>query len=116
VNSIYAEYYPTVTVSDNILVFTRAGEHLREDFMESNMSKKGFSLAKPIAGDINIEPKKERLLHRKMATGFFLQDNFLDKVLAIMIFINRFILRKVGANQKIWERILTQNFGRVLPV
>jgi outer membrane protein OmpA-like peptidoglycan-associated protein len=58
VNTIYAEYYPTVTVSDNILVFTRAGIHMREDFMESNMSKKGFSFAKPIAGDINIEPKK----------------------------------------------------------
>jgi outer membrane protein OmpA-like peptidoglycan-associated protein len=58
VNSIYAEYYPTVTVSDNILVFTRAGEHMREDFMESTISKKGFSLAKPIDGDINIEPKK----------------------------------------------------------
>ncbi|MEI6087819.1 MAG: OmpA family protein [Bacteroidota bacterium] len=58
VNSVYAEYYPTVTVSDNILVFTRAGIHMREDFMESNMSKKGFSFAKPIAGDINIEPKK----------------------------------------------------------
>ncbi len=58
INSIYAEYYPTVTVSDNILVFTRAGIHMREDFMESNMSKKGFSFAKPIAGDINIEPKK----------------------------------------------------------
>ena len=58
VNSIYAEYYPSVTVSDNILVFTRAGIHMREDFMESNMSKKGFSFAKPIAGDINIEPKK----------------------------------------------------------
>lgn len=58
VNSIYAEYYPTVTVSDNLLVFTRAGLHMREDFMESNMSKKGFSLAKPIDGDINIEPKK----------------------------------------------------------
>lgn len=58
VNSIYAEYYPSVTVSDNILVFTRAGLHMREDFMESNMSKKGFSLAKPIEGDINIEPKK----------------------------------------------------------
>jgi outer membrane protein OmpA-like peptidoglycan-associated protein/tetratricopeptide (TPR) repeat protein len=58
VNSIYAEYYPTVTVSDNILVFTRAGIHMREDFMESNMTKKEFSFAKPIAGDINIEPKK----------------------------------------------------------
>ena len=57
-NSIYAEYYPSVTVSDNILVFTRAGLHMREDFMESNMTKKGFSLAKPIEGDINIEPKK----------------------------------------------------------
>ena len=58
VNSIYSEYYPSVTVSDSILVFTRRGEHLREDFMESTISKKGFSFAKPINGDINIEPKK----------------------------------------------------------
>lgn len=58
INTPYAEYYPSVTVSDNVLVFTRAGEHSREDFMESTMSKKGFSLAKPIQGDINIEPKK----------------------------------------------------------
>jgi outer membrane protein OmpA-like peptidoglycan-associated protein len=58
VNSPYAEYYPSVTVTDNKLIFTRAGEHLREDFMESSINKKSFSLAKPIQGDINIEPKK----------------------------------------------------------
>ncbi len=58
VNTPYAEYYPSVTVTDNILVFTRAGEHLREDFMESAFNKNGFGLAKPIKGDINIEPKK----------------------------------------------------------
>jgi len=41
-----------------MLIFTRRGEHLREDFMQSTLTKTGFSEAKPIAGDINIEPKK----------------------------------------------------------
>ena len=58
VNSRFAEYYPSVTVTDNKLIFTRAGDHSREDFMETSLHKKTFSLAKPIQGDINIEPKK----------------------------------------------------------
>ncbi len=58
VNSPQSEYFPSVTVTDSLLVFTRHGEHGREDFMQSTITKNGFSAAKIIDGDINIEPKK----------------------------------------------------------
>ncbi len=58
VNTAESEYYPSVTVTDSLLVFTRHGEHGREDFVESRISKNGFSAWKIIDGDINIEPKK----------------------------------------------------------
>ncbi|MFX9069609.1 hypothetical protein ABTN30_20080, partial [Acinetobacter baumannii] len=52
------EYYPSVTVTDSLLVFTRRGEHLREDFFQSTINGKTFGKAKAINGDINIEPQK----------------------------------------------------------
>ncbi|MEN9598235.1 MAG: hypothetical protein RL596_546, partial [Bacteroidota bacterium] len=58
VNSSYSEYYPSVTVTDSLLVFTRRGEHLREDFFQSALNGNKFGKAKPINGDINIEPQK----------------------------------------------------------
>lgn len=58
VNSPYSEYYPSVTVTDSLLVFTRRGEHLREDFFQSVINGKNFGKAKAINGDINIEPQK----------------------------------------------------------
>jgi outer membrane protein OmpA-like peptidoglycan-associated protein len=58
VNSPYSEYYPSVTVTDSLLVFTRRGEHLREDFFQSVVDGNKFGKAKPINGDINIEPQK----------------------------------------------------------
>lgn len=58
VNSPQSEYYPSVTVTDSLLVFTRKGEHAREDFIESRISKQGFAASKIIEGDINMEPNK----------------------------------------------------------
>lgn len=58
VNSPQSEYFPSVTITDSLLVFTRLGDHQREDFFESGISKKGFGAARPIKGDINLEPKK----------------------------------------------------------
>lgn len=58
VNSPFAEYYPNVTVTDSLLIYTRAGEHQREDFMESKFDGKKFGRSEAIKGDINIEPKK----------------------------------------------------------
>jgi outer membrane protein OmpA-like peptidoglycan-associated protein len=58
VNSPFAEYYPNVTVTDSLLIYTRAGDHQREDFMESKFDGRRFGMSEPIKGDINIEPKK----------------------------------------------------------
>lgn len=61
VNTVRSEYYPSVTVTDSLLVFTRIGEHGREDFIESRMHKKGFGESKLINGDINLETNKGAL-------------------------------------------------------
>ncbi|SJZ38440.1 OmpA family protein [Sediminibacterium ginsengisoli] len=58
VNSAKSEYYPSVTVTDNQLVFTRKTGAAREDFFESDINKKGFGASHPINGTINIEPLK----------------------------------------------------------
>lgn len=58
VNGPRSEYYPSVTVTDSLLVFTRRTADQREDFMQSTITDKKFSKAKLIEGDINIEPRK----------------------------------------------------------
>ncbi len=58
VNSLTSEYYPSFTIDDSILVFTRRGEGIREDFVESRLTPTGYSKAEIIKGDINIEPSK----------------------------------------------------------
>lgn len=61
VNTPQSEYYPSVTVTDSLLVFTRLGRG-REDFVESRISKKGaFSQWKFIDGDLNEETNKGAL-------------------------------------------------------
>jgi outer membrane protein OmpA-like peptidoglycan-associated protein/tetratricopeptide (TPR) repeat protein len=59
VNSTSSEYYPSVTVTDDALVFTRRTGNAREDFMLSGInSKDSFNKAAPLDGDINLEPRK----------------------------------------------------------
>ena len=58
VNSEKSEYYPSLTIDDSLLVFTRRAEGYREDFMESTFIKGHYTKAKVIKGDINIEPYK----------------------------------------------------------
>lgn len=57
VNSSQSEYYPTVTINDSLLVFTRR-EGGRENFIESAFRGKGFSHWRSIPGNLNEEPKK----------------------------------------------------------
>ncbi len=61
VNTPNAEYYPSVTVTDSLLVFTRNNNHGREDFVESRIDKNGYRQSKLIDGDINIETNKGAL-------------------------------------------------------
>lgn len=58
VNGPRSEYYPSVTVTDSLLVFTRRTGDQREDFMQSTITNKRFGKAVLIDGDINIEPLK----------------------------------------------------------
>ena len=61
VNSKQSEYYPSITINDSILVFTRRQQNNYEDFIESNLSNKKYSLAKRLNGSINDEPYKGAL-------------------------------------------------------
>lgn len=58
VNSRNSEYYPSFTIDDSLLVFTRKTGG-REDFFESAISKeKSYGISHLIRGDINEEPYK----------------------------------------------------------
>ncbi|TAF91651.1 MAG: flagellar motor protein MotB [Bacteroidetes bacterium] len=58
INSSYAEYYPSSTITDSIFVFTRRAFG-REDFYESTLQKGGkYSQANLINGSINELPSK----------------------------------------------------------
>jgi outer membrane protein OmpA-like peptidoglycan-associated protein len=61
INSDQPEYYPSMTINDSILVYTRRGANVREDFFESNKTKNGYSRAKLMSGDLNDDPFKGAL-------------------------------------------------------
>jgi len=58
VNTASSEYYPSVTVTDSLLVFTRRGNQIREDFYQSTIIDKKLGRASIIKGDINFESQK----------------------------------------------------------
>lgn len=76
VNSEKSEYYPSLSIDDSLLVFTRRGEGYREDFMESSFSKDHFTKAKLINGDINIEPYKGAITVSADAEWMIFAGNF----------------------------------------
>ncbi|MDB5211157.1 MAG: outer rane lipoprotein omp16 precursor [Sediminibacterium sp.] len=61
VNTAASEYYPSVTVTDSLLVFTRQTGPAREDFIESRVNGSSFGKWKLIDGDINLETNKGAL-------------------------------------------------------
>lgn len=58
INSPQSEYFPSFTIDDSTLVFTRRGEGYREDFMMSNLLSKNYTKATEINGTLNEEPQK----------------------------------------------------------
>ncbi len=58
VNTSLSEYYPSITINDSLLVFTRRQANRAEDFIESTITKDKFSSAKKIDGTLNEEPFK----------------------------------------------------------
>jgi outer membrane protein OmpA-like peptidoglycan-associated protein/Tol biopolymer transport system component len=53
VNSSVSEYFPTLTIDGNKLVYTRRVRGMNEDFFETNQQNGAWSAAKPLPGDIN---------------------------------------------------------------
>ncbi len=58
VNSPESEYYPSFTIDDSILVFTRRTGGRREDFFQCLQSPAGYSQAALVKGDLNSPPYK----------------------------------------------------------
>jgi outer membrane protein OmpA-like peptidoglycan-associated protein len=79
INSKESEYYPSFTIDDSTFVFTRRGEGIREDFIESNKTKNGYTASQVINGDINIEPSKGALNISQDGEWLLFAGNFSGK-------------------------------------
>lgn len=58
INTADAEYFPTVTVQDSILIFMRRNGISREDFFTSKITPSGLSKALPLSDNLNLTDKK----------------------------------------------------------
>ena len=58
INTADAEYFPTVTVQDSLLLFMRRDTYKREDFLFSTFTANGFTAAKPLSDTLNFANKK----------------------------------------------------------
>lgn len=60
INSVYSEYFPSVGISDSLLVFTRRGKGRQGEFffMSKLLNNVQYEKAKLIQGDLNEEPLK----------------------------------------------------------
>jgi outer membrane protein OmpA-like peptidoglycan-associated protein len=59
VNSTRSEYYPSFTIDDSLLVFTRRMQGFREDFFSSKLLPDGkYMAAKPLSGELNVQESK----------------------------------------------------------
>ncbi|WP_153798494.1 OmpA family protein [Foetidibacter luteolus] len=81
INSSTHEYYPSFTIDDSIFVFTRKGEGIRENFMESMLKDTGYYKAQVIDGNINMEPSKGAINISQdgewlLFAGYFQQQGF----------------------------------------
>ncbi len=53
INSKWSEYYPTITIDSKELIFTRRVNGINEDFFGSTKTDSGWTMAKPLSGNIN---------------------------------------------------------------
>ncbi len=58
INTADAEYFPTVTVQDSVLIFMRRNGISREDFFFSKISPNELSKAIPLSDHLNLTDKK----------------------------------------------------------
>ncbi len=79
INSKASEYYPSFTIDDSTFVFTRRGEGIREDFVESTKTGAGYTASAVINRDINIEPSKGAINISQDGQWLLFAGNFAGK-------------------------------------
>jgi outer membrane protein OmpA-like peptidoglycan-associated protein len=79
INSPQSEYYPSFTIDDSTLVFTRRGEGIRENFMMSNLLPNSYSKAALINGQLNEEPSKGAINISQDGEWLIFAGNFAGK-------------------------------------
>ncbi len=80
INSSRSEYYPSFTIDDSLLVFTRLMQGIREDFYSSRLQPNGqYGAATPITGALNEEPSKGGIQMSPDGDWLFFAGNFPQK-------------------------------------
>jgi outer membrane protein OmpA-like peptidoglycan-associated protein/tetratricopeptide (TPR) repeat protein len=80
INTSSSEYYPSITINDSLFVFTRRGEGIREDFVQSTLlPDHHYGRAKIISGSINEEPSKGAINISQDGEWLIFAGNFPDK-------------------------------------
>ncbi len=76
INSPRSEYYPSFTINDSILVFTRRGDGIREDFISSVKKDSIYHKAGLLAGSLNERPAKGGLIISQDGEWLIFAGNF----------------------------------------
>ncbi|HSK12825.1 MAG TPA: OmpA family protein, partial [Phnomibacter sp.] len=77
INSERSEYYPSFTIDDSLLVFTRRMQGIREDFYSSRLLPTGiYTQATPMAGSLNDQPSKGGINMSADGDWLFFAGNF----------------------------------------
>jgi len=77
INSDRSEYYPSFTIDDSLLVFTRRLQGVREDFFSSRLLANGtYTAARAISGELNRQPSKGGTNMAADGDGLFFAGNF----------------------------------------
>ncbi len=79
INSPQSEYYPSFTIDDSTLVYTRRGEGIRENFIQSKKIKDHYSKSELINGQLNEEPSKGAINISQDAEWLIFAGNFSGK-------------------------------------
>src|SRR5450432_965945 len=108
INSPVSEYFPTISLDGNHLVFTRRVNGINEDFYESDRLSNGWTKARSLAGNINSNNNEGALnISQDGQWLIFTGCNFQNGFGSCDLFpISR---RRDGALLKTWDRILIQN-------
>jgi tetratricopeptide (TPR) repeat protein len=76
INSNRSEYYPSFTIDDSILVFTRRGEGIREDFITATKTAADYTKAVRLEGSLNARASKGGLMISQDGEWLIFAGNF----------------------------------------